>query len=327
MTHRNETFDIAKGLGIFLVVIGHTISPVSSGSVFWTSVYQVLYTFHMPLFFFLSGAVSSKMIGGDTHNKCQLIKSRIIRLMIPYFVWAIVYTPMKILMADSVRFQYDYKWWTLLLGNNPDGQLWFLYVLFILNVITILFVNQKNVKVFILVASALSIIAPIIPSQFGFPGIGVSFSLYQVGYYFIGILYFSKVKVYDGVFLKEIAGIAFVIFFVYGILTWNNIEIWYLKAIAAACAIYVIMYLCEIIKRFKIKRPFIYLGKRSMEIFILHAPILVVGRTILLKYTIDIPVLYITVMTVATLIASIVGAWIIDHCNLLALGLFGKRKV
>ena len=247
--------------------------------------------------------------------------------MIPYFVWAIVYTPMKILMADSVRFQYDYKWWTLLLGNNPDGQLWFLYVLFILNVITILFVNQKNVKVFILVASALSIIAPIIPSQFGFPGIGVSFSLYQVGYYFIGILYFSKVKVYDGVFLKEIAGIAFVIFFVYGILTWNNIEIWYLKAIAAACAIYVIMYLCEIIKRFKIKRPFIYLGKRSMEIFILHAPILVVGRTILLKYTIDIPVLYITVMTVATLIASIVGAWIIDHCNLLALGLFGKRKV
>lgn len=117
---RNEAIDIAKGLGIFLVVIGHTISPVSAGNVFWTNVYQILYTFHMPLFFFLSGAVSS-LIRGE--NKCQLIKSRIIRLMLPYFVWAIIYAPMKILMADSVRFQYDYQWWTLLVGNNPDGQL------------------------------------------------------------------------------------------------------------------------------------------------------------------------------------------------------------
>jgi len=47
---RIEYIDIARGIGILLVVLGHNdfslISPFA---------YQVIYSFHMPLFFFLSG--------------------------------------------------------------------------------------------------------------------------------------------------------------------------------------------------------------------------------------------------------------------------------
>ena len=50
ISNRIEYIDIARGIGILLVVLGHNdfslISPFA---------YQVIYSFHMPLFFFLSG--------------------------------------------------------------------------------------------------------------------------------------------------------------------------------------------------------------------------------------------------------------------------------
>ena len=100
----------------------------------------------MPLFFLLAGLVAPKLVGGHTSSRTELIKHRATRLMIPYFTWAVIYAPMKILMKEQVRFQNDYSLWTLLIGNNPDGQLWFLYVLFVLSVVSILFVNEKNLK-------------------------------------------------------------------------------------------------------------------------------------------------------------------------------------
>ena len=50
MSQRIEYLDIARGIGILLVVLGHNdfgaISPFF---------HQVIYSFHIPLFFFLSG--------------------------------------------------------------------------------------------------------------------------------------------------------------------------------------------------------------------------------------------------------------------------------
>ena len=45
---RDSTIDIAKGIGIFLVVLGHF-------TVFASPLYHYIYLFHMPLFFFISG--------------------------------------------------------------------------------------------------------------------------------------------------------------------------------------------------------------------------------------------------------------------------------
>ncbi|MDP1976226.1 acyltransferase family protein [Undibacterium sp.] len=53
MSERNTSIDIAKGLGIILVVFGHNwIIAHNHGELF-----RIIFSFHMPLFFFLSGAV------------------------------------------------------------------------------------------------------------------------------------------------------------------------------------------------------------------------------------------------------------------------------
>ena len=58
MSNRIQYIDIARGIGILLVVLGHNdfalVSPF---------VYQVIYSFHMPLFFFLSGYFINSSVG------------------------------------------------------------------------------------------------------------------------------------------------------------------------------------------------------------------------------------------------------------------------
>jgi fucose 4-O-acetylase-like acetyltransferase len=61
---RSIFLDIARGVGIILVVIGHTMSPVMTGNAVMEAAYQILYVFHMPLFFFLAGLVAQNLIGG-----------------------------------------------------------------------------------------------------------------------------------------------------------------------------------------------------------------------------------------------------------------------
>ena len=51
MTARNSTIDVAKGIGIFFVVLGHNWLSTHEKS----ELTRVIFSFHMPLFFFLAG--------------------------------------------------------------------------------------------------------------------------------------------------------------------------------------------------------------------------------------------------------------------------------
>jgi fucose 4-O-acetylase-like acetyltransferase len=70
------TIDVAKGIGILLVVIGH--NPVFRVEAH--SLYEAVYLFHMPLFFFLSG-VTFRIA-----SPLEALKKRARALLVPYFV-------------------------------------------------------------------------------------------------------------------------------------------------------------------------------------------------------------------------------------------------
>lgn len=72
LTNRIPWIDTAKGLGLLCVILGHLNVPYLST---W------IYTFHMPLFFFLSGVVFS---GGKYRFKEYLIR-KLKTLVLPYF--------------------------------------------------------------------------------------------------------------------------------------------------------------------------------------------------------------------------------------------------
>lgn len=80
MQQRTKWIDMAKGIGIILVIIGHiSLRPE------WLNVF--LCSFHMPLFFFLSGITYN----GEKHKQFKLLFiKKTQQLLIPYLIFAVV---------------------------------------------------------------------------------------------------------------------------------------------------------------------------------------------------------------------------------------------
>jgi len=74
---RDRSFDMAKGLGILLVILGH-IPTVPY------ELKKIIYSFHMPLFFFISGYLYNSM-KYNSFTLVQFIKSRFHKFIVPYF--------------------------------------------------------------------------------------------------------------------------------------------------------------------------------------------------------------------------------------------------
>ena len=90
---RIYTIDIAKTIAIVLVVIGHFI-PAGSPQ-WWVDARTVIYTFHMPLFFFASGFLFAYTERPVAYGKFLLHKAS--RLMLPYLSASVLIICFKLL--------------------------------------------------------------------------------------------------------------------------------------------------------------------------------------------------------------------------------------
>ena len=119
---RNKTIDIIKGIAIFLVVLGHVIQfrflPESFDENY---LFRMIYSFHMPLFMFLSGYLVWKesLITVNLQKKFR-------RLIIPFFVWGGISYFLGAQYKNIILSEFLFK-----LMWEPDTGLWFLWVLFL----------------------------------------------------------------------------------------------------------------------------------------------------------------------------------------------------
>jgi len=138
--YRDAFLDIAKGLAIILVVIGHVIqgSAENFDDLLW---FRVIYSFHMPLFVFLSGAVAAIAFQSDSvkdgikasfHQAKLKISKAAVRLLLPFVVWCVI-NQLIYHHSDSVMSAL------ILSFRRPDTALWFLLAIFYCIVLTALF--------------------------------------------------------------------------------------------------------------------------------------------------------------------------------------------
>lgn len=76
---RDESFDFIKGFLIFLVVWGHVIQFFYTGNSLENPILIWIYSFHMPLFIFISGYFALYTIRKSTK---ECIHTRIQRILI-----------------------------------------------------------------------------------------------------------------------------------------------------------------------------------------------------------------------------------------------------
>ncbi|HBW87521.1 MAG TPA: acyltransferase, partial [Cyanobacteria bacterium UBA11149] len=125
--------DYAKGFGIFLVVLGHTIRALINSSILEKStifkfVDEWIYAFHMPLFFFLSGLFVCRAASKPLRD---FIVSRLNIIIYPYLVWSILQSLLQSMGSGYTNNQTSLiELWKII--YQPVMQFWFLYTLFIL---------------------------------------------------------------------------------------------------------------------------------------------------------------------------------------------------
>ncbi len=123
--NRDRKLDALKGFAMILVVMGHIIAFSNSGDLSKNFLFNFIYSFHMPLFFFISGYLVFGRYG-PTPGKWIYRKFR--QLIVPYILFTIFYfyilfgRPMFELSPAGVIS-------TLFRFSVPDSA-WFLPVLF-----------------------------------------------------------------------------------------------------------------------------------------------------------------------------------------------------
>lgn len=90
--------DIAKGVGIILVIIGHVLGNESV-------IREYIYTFHMPLFFFLSGFVIRKNKINEQKTILITIRNNL-SLIVHYIIWSIAYLILDLIFV-SISHEYS----------------------------------------------------------------------------------------------------------------------------------------------------------------------------------------------------------------------------
>lgn len=128
-SHRIPYIDIAKGLGIILVCIGHFNISNEDSTLY--NLFIWIYSFHMPLFFFLSGL----LFDSKSKNTSFFLYRKTITLIIPYLIFSIYnWLLLEIFHIEHPPFLI-HGW-----GRNP---LWFIPVLYLLELLHYLIFNGR----------------------------------------------------------------------------------------------------------------------------------------------------------------------------------------
>ena len=125
--------DYAKGIGIFLVVVGHVLRGLLSSSILkpspWLNfVDQWIYAFHMPMFFFISGLFVQRSLSKPLK---VFVLDKLYVIAYPYFVWSTLQSIIQIWASKYSNHPTTVAdLWKI--GYQPVQQFWFLYTLFVI---------------------------------------------------------------------------------------------------------------------------------------------------------------------------------------------------
>ena len=137
---RDRQLDAIKGFAIVLVVIGHVTAFVNPENIKNNLLFNLIYSFHIPLFFFISGYLVFGRFGPTTFT---WIKKKFRQLIVPYILFTIFY--FFILFGFSINTITIKSVFRALISYTIPDSAWFLPVLFESFLILVLLINADKV--------------------------------------------------------------------------------------------------------------------------------------------------------------------------------------
>jgi fucose 4-O-acetylase-like acetyltransferase len=146
-TARDLSLDVAKGLGIILVVIGHAWRGLdNAGMIGDPNLFRIIdtliYNFHMPLFFLLSGMTFEAW--ALKRPVAEAAISRVTRLLWPLVLWSYLFAAARLAAGDAANTQVS-GWQSLLFFPLPPrDHFWFLWALFLQHLVALALIRAAG---------------------------------------------------------------------------------------------------------------------------------------------------------------------------------------
>lgn len=268
-----DWIDYAKGIGIILVVYGHVARGVFNAGMIsdehlFRLIDSVIYSFHMPLFFFLSGLFFVGSI--KRRGEGGLIINKVDTIIYPYLIWSLIQGGLEYKLSGLTNFNtsiqdiYSLLW-------QPHDQFWFLYALFLIFVIyTLIYRFIPNVIMLFIFSVLLYLFQDYLHSPWG-----IMNSIYKFGVYFCGGILFSKymtININTGLILSIGTVILFILaqtfYHSYLKLTYLSYDSFMLLLLAAISILMVVIVSQALAKKdFKLVSV---IGSYTLQIYLAH---------------------------------------------------------
>lgn len=303
---RLKWLEALRGAAIFLVVLGHiTLSKSSQG---YEVMHAMIYSFHMPLFFSMSGFLFGYR---EWENEAGfIIKKKMISLGLPYLWFSVAYILLNVVMQKYITTNTRVQLLAVpSLLYRPVAHYWFLYVLLVYYLLGTAMKKYRGMSYLTAISSVLIFLV----GNWVMPEMMNSFVLKASSYYFI---FFGATElgrrykdiltggVQNSLHLKEkslsvVSFAVMILFLTDGIIFY---KMCFDKLALFSCSVNKLILMisgifttCGMI-RFASKSPIIvrilcFIGNGSWYIYLLHSYFLSVARALMARFHVDSSVL------------------------------------
>lgn len=326
----NKKMNNLRGIAIILVIVGHSVfkdiitkdSVLNVSHLVWG--YDFIYTFHMPLFFFISGFFAKKLFEvKDYKSYKNFIVPKLLTIGVPYITFSIIGTVVKLIMSKSANNPVGasviidiiaYPW------NNPLKLLWFMYTL--MAIFTLLpLLNRINIKIKIIVFGLLWCMPLYYGQIFNMDGV-IRYSFFVlVGYAFS--LGYEKYENSNKNIIRPL-----ILTFILILLNINPISTGILQySFELICSFLAIISLVDVVHVVNteslVGKTLSVLGKYSFDIYLIHWFLQMPIRLIYQKLGFNYNVLFVTSFVVS-FVSIPISKYIIRKVKVFSLICFGK---
>jgi fucose 4-O-acetylase-like acetyltransferase len=280
---KNDTISISKGIAIILMVIGHSGCPQ------W--LFDFIYEFHMPLFFFVSGyCLKEKYIDAPR----LFVERKITTLYKPFVIWSSIFLVLHNFFYHLNVYNSVYgvgggtsldtfsdfiqKELRILLSMDVSEQLlggyWFIKELFLASIISLFIIRwvpKKYLTLQLLVAIIVTFILKFFNLYIPFFGID-SLTFFSVFFFLFGFL-LSKHNIFNSLFIFPL----FVIVAIFSIkcpcdmLRYDSHSV-FIYSFASILGVILILNVSKILadKSNRLKKILIFYGDNTLQILTWH---------------------------------------------------------
>lgn len=312
---RIEWIDSARGFAILLVVVGHVLGGYTGN--YGVPQYQkiidlivdIIYTFHMPLFFMISGYVFGlKKYNWSKSNYVVFVKYKAKTLLVPYFLFSTLQILIKLPLQGKIASVLSWKN-ILLLPLIPVDQFWFIYVLFFMFCLSGLMDWKKQDNSLLLVIVLFIVGKSLL--LFGGDTINewcvvlIRCLCYYI-YFYMGYklcrmrIRFTKKEwlIFTAIFVSSSIGNGIIAFY-------NELIQLILQVVVATSGALSVISFCEGIEIVEKSKSLKIIGSETMPIYIVHVLLCAIIRVVLIRIGFDNLCISVVIGTVLSIIVPI----------------------